>query len=128
MEGMYPKKGKVILHVDMNSFFASVEMAYDAGLKGKPLAIAGNVEERRGIIVTCSYEARKFGVKTTMPIWQGKKLCPELIVLKPNFDRYRKTSIAIFELMRQYTELVEPVSIDEGYLDITGCSELGSSD
>ncbi|MBA9027326.1 DNA polymerase IV [Peribacillus huizhouensis] len=126
MDEMYPRNGKVILHVDMNSFFASVEMAYDAGLKGKPLAIAGNVEERRGIIITCSYEARKFGVKTTMPIWQGKKLCPELIILKPNFDRYRKTSIAIFELMRQYTDLVEPVSIDEGYLDITGCAELGS--
>ena len=83
---MYPKKGRVILHVDMNSFYASVEMANDPSLKGKPLAIAGNVEERRGIIVTCSYEARKFGVKTTMPIWQAKKLCPQLIIQKPNFD------------------------------------------
>ena len=126
MKEMYPKKGRVILHVDMNSFYASVEMAYDPELKGKPVAIAGNVEERRGIIVTCSYEARKFGVKTTMPLWEAKKLCPQLIIRKPNFDRYRTASIAMFEILRNYTELVEPVSIDEGYLDITDSFELGS--
>lgn len=126
MKEMYPKKGKVILHVDMNSFYASVEMAYDPKLKGKPLAIAGNVEERRGIIVTCSYEARKFGVKTTMPLWEARKLCPQLIVMKPNFERYRAVSLAMFEILRHYTELVEPVSIDEGYLDITESFEYGS--
>ncbi|MGE7660986.1 DNA polymerase IV [Peribacillus sp. NPDC097197] len=126
MKDMYPKNGKVILHVDMNSFYASVEMSYDESLKGKPLAIAGNVEERRGIIVTCSYEARKYGVKTTMPIWQAKKICPQLIIKKPNFERYRKASLAIFEVLRQYTEIVEPVSIDEGYLDISECAEWGS--
>ncbi len=123
---MYPKNGRVILHVDMNSFYASVEMAFDPELKGKPLAIAGNVEERRGIIVTCSYEARKLGVKTTMPLWEAKKLCPKLIVMKPNFERYRAASIAMFEILRQYTELVEPVSIDEGYMDITESFSLGS--
>lgn len=126
MKEMYPKNGRVILHVDMNSFYASVEMAYDPNLKGKPLAIAGNVEERRGIIVTCSYEARKFGVKTTMPLWEAKKLCPELIVMKPNFERYRAASIGMFTILRQYTELVEPVSIDEGYLDISESFEFGS--
>ncbi|MBT2677599.1 DNA polymerase IV [Bacillus sp. ISL-35] len=126
MKEMYPKKGRVILHVDMNSFYASVEMAYDSELKGKPLAIAGNPEERRGIIVTCSYEARKFGVKTTMPLWEAKKLCPELIIKTPNFDRYRAASGAMFDILRQYTELVEPVSIDEGYMDITDCAELGA--
>ncbi|MDQ0976049.1 nucleotidyltransferase/DNA polymerase involved in DNA repair [Neobacillus niacini] len=126
MKEMYPKKGRVILHVDMNSFYASVEMAYEPELKGKPVAIAGNVEERRGIIITCSYEARKFGVKTTMPLWEAKKLCPQLIIRKPNFDRYRTASIAMFEILRNYTELVEPVSIDEGYMDITDSFELGS--
>ncbi|MEH7545637.1 DNA polymerase IV [Neobacillus vireti] len=126
MKEMYPKNGRVILHVDMNSFYASVEMAYDPELKGKPLAIAGNVEERRGIIVTCSYEARKFGVKTTMPLWEAKKLCPQLVVMKPNFERYRAASTAMFEILRQYTELVEPVSIDEGYMDITESFSLGS--
>ncbi|WP_040208215.1 DNA polymerase IV [Neobacillus jeddahensis] len=126
MKEMYPKNGRVILHVDMNSFFASVEMAYDPTLKGKPLAIAGNVEERRGIIVTCSYEARKFGVKTTMPLWEAKKLCPQLVVRKPNFDRYRAASLGMFEILRQYTHLVEPVSIDEGYMDISESFEFGS--
>jgi DNA polymerase-4 len=126
MKEMYPKNGKVILHVDMNSFYASVEMAYDPNLKGKPLAIAGNVEERRGIIITCNYEARKFGVKTTMPLWEARKLCPQLIVMKPNFERYRTVSIGMFEILRHYTELVEPVSIDEGYLDITESFEYGS--
>jgi DNA polymerase IV len=126
MREFYPKKGRVILHVDMNSFYASVEMAYDSTLKGRPLAIAGNVEERRGIIITCSYEARKYGVKTTMPIWEAKKLCPKLILMKPNFDRYRASSLAMFEILRQYSDLVEPVSIDEGYVDITDSYHLGS--
>jgi len=123
---MYPKKGKVILHVDMNSFYASVEVAYDPSLQGKPLAIAGNVEERKGIIVTCSYEARAFGVKTTMPLWEAKRKCPNLIVRKPNFERYRRASLAMFDILRTYTDLVEPVSIDEGYMDITACYETGS--
>jgi DNA polymerase IV len=126
MKNMYPKNGRVILHVDMNSFYASVEMAYDPSLKGKPLAIAGNPEERRGIIVTCSYEARSFGVKTTMPLWEARKLCPNLIVKKPDFEKYRAASMGMFELLNQISKLVEPVSIDEGYVDITDCFELGS--
>ncbi|WP_246944809.1 DNA polymerase IV [Bacillus pinisoli] len=126
MKNMYPKKGRVILHVDMNSFYASVEVAYDPSLSGKPLAIAGNPEERRGIIVTCSYEARALGIKTTMPLWEAKRLCPQLIVMTPNFDRYRKASLAMFDYLRTYTHMVQPVSIDEGYMDITECYELGS--
>ncbi|WP_078545887.1 DNA polymerase IV [Litchfieldia alkalitelluris] len=126
MKQMYPKNGRVILHVDMNSFYASVEMAYDPLLKGKPLAIAGNVEERRGIIITCSYEARSKGVKTTMPLWEAKRLCPDLIIKKPNFERYRKASLAMFEFLKTYTSVVEPVSVDEGYMDITDCFEQGA--
>jgi len=126
MKEYYPKKGRVILHVDMNSFYASVEMAYDSSLKGKPLAIAGNAKERKGIIVTCSYEARKYGVKTTMPLWEAKKLCPQLIIMTPNFPRYRTASIAMFQILHEFSELVEPVSIDEGYIDITICYELGT--
>ncbi|KYC95140.1 DNA polymerase IV [Heyndrickxia sporothermodurans] len=126
MKQYYPKNGRVILHVDMNSFFASVEMAYDASLKGKPIAVAGNPEERKGIVVTCSYEARKFGVKTTMTVWEAKKRCPQLIILRPNFTRYREASEAMFRILRQYSELVEPVSIDEGYIDITESYELGT--
>jgi DNA polymerase-4 len=113
------RKHRVIFHVDMNSFYASVEMAFDPSLKGKAIAVAGNPKERKGIIVTCSYEARKYGVKTTMPIWEAKKLCPQLLILPPNFDRYRAASIGLFTILRQYTHLVEPVSIDEGYMDVS---------
>ena len=112
-------KARIIFHIDMNSFYASVEMAHDPSLRGKPVAVAGNIEERKGIIITCSYEARAYGVKTTMPIWEAKKKCPELILRKPNFDRYRASSLAMFDLLRNYTDLVEPVSIDEGYIDVT---------
>lgn len=111
--------GRIIFHVDMNSFYASVEAAHNPDLRGKPLAIAGNVEERKGIVVTSSYEARKMGVKTTMPLWEARKHCPELLVMPPNFPLYRQTSLQIFELLESYTPLVQPVSIDEGYLDIT---------
>lgn len=112
-------KAKVIFHVDMNSFYASVEMAYNPSLKGKPVAIAGNPEQRKGIVVTSSYEARAEGVKTTMPLWEAKKLCPSLIVIRPNFERYRDVSAKIFRLLAEITDLVEPVSIDEGFMDVT---------
>lgn len=112
-------KARVILHIDMNSFYASVEVAHNSTLKGKPLAIAGNAKERRGVIVTCSYEARAYGVRATMPVWEAMKKCPNLILMEPNFDRYREASMKMFDLLRQYSDLVEPVSIDEGYLDIT---------
>jgi DNA polymerase IV len=126
MKQYYPKDGRVIFHVDMNSFYASVEMALDPSLRGKPVAVAGNAKERRGIIVTSSYEARAKGVKTTMPIWEAKKHCPDLIVMEPNFDRYRQASLQIFQLLREYTPLVEPVSIDEGYMDISSCYHIGT--
>lgn len=112
-------KSRIIFHVDMNSFYASVEAAYDPELLGKPLAIAGNAKERRGIVVTASYEARAKGVKPPMPLWEAKKLCPELLVRQPNFDRYRLASTQMFQLLYEYTPLVEPVSIDEGYMDVT---------
>src|SRR5690606_33609023 len=113
------KRARIIFHVDMNSFYASVEMAHNPKLKGKPLAVAGNPEERKGIIVTSSYEARAKGVKTAMPLWEAKKLCPELIVVRPNFERYRETSRKIFQLLAEITPIIEPVSIDEGYMDVT---------
>lgn len=103
----------------MNSFYASVEQAHDPSLKGKAIAIAGNPKERRGILVTCSYEARAKGVYTTMSVWEAKRKCPELILLPPNFERYRIASKAMFDILRSYTNLVEPVSIDEGYMDVT---------
>src|SRR5699024_4214300 len=125
MSQWYPKKGRVILHIDMNCFYASVEMSLHPKLKGKPVAIAGNPEERKGIIVTSSYEARAKGIKTTMPLWEARKLCPELIVLPPHFDQYRLASQQMFKILADITPLLEPISIDEGYLDITDCQELG---
>ncbi|GAA0296574.1 DNA polymerase-4 [Gracilibacillus halotolerans] len=122
----YPKKGRVILHADMNSFYASVETADDPRLRGKPLAIAGNPDERKGIIVTCNYEARAYGIKTTMALWQAKKLCKDLIVKRPNMDRYREISREIFAIFEEFTPFVEPISIDEGYLDISECYEQGT--
>lgn len=123
METKQKNKARVILHVDMNSFYASVEVAHNPTLKGKPLAIAGNAKERRGVVVTCSYEARAFGVRATMPVWEAMKKCPNLILMEPNFERYREASMKMFDLLRQYSDLVEPVSIDEGYVDITDCYE-----
>ena len=117
-------RAKVILHLDMNSFFASVEQAHDPTLKGIPMAVAGNPKERRGILVTCSYEARALGIYTTMTVGDAKRLCPDLVIVPPDFEKYRTASSAIFDLLRTYTELVEPVSIDEAYIDITAIGGL----
>jgi DNA polymerase IV len=116
-------KRRIIFHVDMNSFYASVEMAENPDLRGKPLAVAGNVEERKGIIITCSYEAREKGVKTTMPLWQARKLCPDMVVVPPDFETYKSYSSRMFQLLQEYTVWVEPVSIDEGYMDVTECKQ-----
>lgn len=116
---MMVKKAKVIFHIDMNSFYASVEIAHNPKLKGKPVAIAGNPEERKGIIVTSSYEARAKGVKTTMPLWQARRLCPNLIVIRPDFTKYRAMSAKIFKTLADIAPIIEPVSIDEGYIDVT---------
>lgn len=115
--------GRVIFHIDMNSFYASVEQSHDPTLKGKALAIAGNPKERRGIIVTCSYEARAHGIFTTMQVHEAKRKMPSLIVMAPNFERYRTASKAMFDILRSYTDNVEPVSIDEGYVDVTELAE-----
>ncbi len=114
---------RVIFHIDMNSFYASVEQAHNPELKGKALAIAGNPKERRGIIVTCSYEARAYGIYTTMQVHEAKRKYPDLLLMPPNFERYREASKAMFDILRSFTELVEPVSIDEGYLDVTLLTE-----
>ncbi|MCM3357130.1 MULTISPECIES: DNA polymerase IV [unclassified Psychrobacillus] len=113
------KRNRIIFHLDMNSFYASVEQAHNPSLKGKPIAVAGNPKERRGILVTCSYEARARGIYTTMSVWEAKRKCPELILLPPNFESYRAASKAMFDILRSYTPMVEPVSIDEGYIDLT---------
>ncbi|MCE7700123.1 MAG: DNA polymerase IV [Methanobacterium paludis] len=110
---------RIIFHVDMNSFYASVEVVLHPEWRGKPLAIAGKPEERHGIVVTSSYEARKRGVRTTMTIQEAIRKCPELIVKHPDFGQYRAMSDRLFQFLRGYTALVEKASIDEGYMDMT---------
>lgn len=108
---------KVILHVDMDAFFASVEQNDNKKLKGKPV-IVGGVSER-GVVSTCSYEARKFGVKSAMPIFIAQKLCPQGVYLKVRYYRYKEVSNKIFNIFKEVTPIIEPLSIDEAFLDIT---------
>ena len=121
------KRGRVILHLDMNAFYCSVHEAEEPDkYAGRPTAVAGSVELRKGIIVTCSYPARARGVRTGMTVRQGLRLCPELMLIQPDFNLYRRYSKGFMEIAAQYTPLLETVSIDECYLDITGSAAFGS--
>jgi len=106
-----------IIHVDMDAFYASVEQMDHPELKGKPLAVGGS--EVRGVVSAASYEARKFGVKSAMSGIQAKRNCPELVFVRPRFDRYKEISDKIRKIFHEYTDLVEPLSLDEAYLDVT---------
>jgi len=106
-----------IIHVDMDAFFASVEQMDNPELKGKPIAVGGG--GKRGVVSAASYEARKFGVKSAMAGTLAAKLCPELIFVRTNFERYKEISQQIRRIFYDYTDLVEPLSLDEAYLDVT---------
>jgi len=106
-----------IIHIDMDAFYASVEQMDNPLLKGKPLAVGGS--EVRGVVSAASYEARKFGVRSAMSGVQAKKLCPEILFVPPRFDRYKEISRKIRKIFFEYTDLVEPLSLDEAYLDVT---------
>ncbi len=106
-----------IIHVDMDAFYASVEQLDNPQLRGKPIAVGGG--EDRGVVAAASYEARKFGVRSAMSGYLAKKNCPELIFVKPRFDRYKEISTRIRKIFYDYTDLVEPLSLDEAYLDVT---------
>ena len=107
-----------IIHCDCDCFYASVEMRDDPRLRELPLAIGGQADQR-GVIATCNYVARKFGVRSAMPTSQALKLCPDLVVMRPNMEKYRVASRQIMTIYRDYTELVEPLSLDEAYLDVS---------
>ena len=106
-----------IVHIDMDAFYASVEQRDNPDLKGKPIGVGGG--GRRGVLTTASYEARKFGVRSAMPGFKARQLCPELIFVPPRFDAYKQVSHQIRSIFSEYTDLIEPLSLDEAYLDVT---------
>lgn len=112
---------RTILHSDLNSFYASVEMMLDPSLRGKAVAVCGSTEDRHGIVLAKSELAKKAGIKTGMVTWEAKRLCPELMVLHPNFEQYVKYSKLTREIYQRYTDRVEPFGMDECWLDLTGC-------
>jgi DNA polymerase-4 len=107
-----------IIHCDCDCFYASVEMRDDPSLVGRPLAVGGRADQR-GVIATCNYEARRFGIHSAMATAQAMKLCPDLILIPPNMEKYRIASTQIMDIYRDYTDLVEPLSLDEAYLDVS---------
>ncbi len=114
-----PKYQRKIIHIDMDAFYASVEQRDNPELRGKPIAVGGSPEGRGGVVATASYEARKFGVRSAMPSKTALQLCPDLIFVYPRFSAYKEASKSIREIFRRHTELIEPLSLDEAYLDVT---------
>jgi nucleotidyltransferase/DNA polymerase involved in DNA repair len=112
---------KTILHIDMNAFFASVEQRADPALRGKAMAVVGS--EHRGVILSPSYEARAFGVKTGMMYWEARQKCPEIVLVPADSAKYSYACERLIEIWKAFTPLIELFSIDEAFLDVTGCDE-----
>ena len=118
---------RAILHSDLNSFYASVEMMLDPKLRGKAVAVCGATEERHGIVLAKSEQAKKAGVKTGMTNWEARQACPGLTVVPPQYDQYLKFSKLVHQIYYRYTDLVEPYGMDECWLDVSGSSIFGSA-
>jgi DNA polymerase IV len=112
-----PTRQRKIIHIDMDAFYASVEQRDNPELRGKPVAVGGSRE--RGVVAAASYEAREFGVHSAMPSVAAKRKCPDLIFVRPRFDVYKAVSLQIREIFAEYTPIIEPLSLDEAYLDVT---------
>jgi DNA polymerase-4 len=112
-----PARQRKIIHIDMDAFYASVEQRDNPELRGKPVAVGGSRE--RGVVAAASYEARKFGVRSAMPSITAKRQCPDLVFVKPRFDAYKAVSLQIREIFAEHTHLIEPLALDEAYLDVT---------
>src|SRR5437868_8894184 len=106
-----------IIHIDMDAFYASVEQRDNPELRGKPVAVGG--PRARGVVAAASYEAREFGVHSAMPSLIAKRRCPDLIFVEPRFDAYKAISLQIRQIFAEYTLVIEPLSLDEAYLDVT---------
>ena len=112
-----PMVNRKIIHVDMDQFYAAVEQRDNPELKGKPIAVGHDAE--RGVVSTASYEARRFGVHSALSIQVAKRLCPKLIIVEPHFQRYKEVSAQLHQIFHDYTDLIEPISLDEAFLDVT---------
>lgn len=115
----------MILHIDMDAFFAAIEQRDNPALKNKPVIVSGN--SKRSVVSTASYEARKFGIRSAMPVFQAKQRCDHLLIVPGNMKKYKANSIKIMEIISHFSPLVEQVSIDEAYVDIQGCERLFGS-
>lgn len=113
---------RAILHVDMDAFFAAVEQRDNPELRGKPILVGGS--GNRGVVTTASYEARPFGCGSAQPMAVARRLCPQAVVVKPRYDAYREASDRVFEILESFTPIVQPISIDEAFLDVTGSTRL----
>ncbi len=109
---------RVILHCDMNNFYASVECMLNPELKNKPVAVCGSVEERHGIVLAKNYAAKAFGVSTGEAIWQAKQKCQDLVIVEPHYEQYMKFSKLAREIYGRYTDQIEPYGMDECWLDV----------
>src|ERR1700716_1888447 len=116
-EGASPGTLRKIINIDMDAFYASVEQRDAPELRGQPVAVGGSQE--RGVVAAASYEARAFGVHSAMPSVIAKRKCPDLVFVKPRFDAYKAISLQIREVFAKYTPIIEPLSLDEAYLDVT---------
>lgn len=115
---------RTILHCDLNSFYASVELFLNPSLRGLPVAVCGSKEERHGIVLAKTDEAKKYGVRTAEAIWEAQRKCPQLVIIPPHHDEYVKFSQRVRKIYEEYTDLVEPFGIDECWLDVTGSERL----
>ncbi len=115
---------QIILHSDLNCFYAAVEMMEHPELRGKPIAVCGSTEDRHGIVLTKSYEAKVAGVKTGMANWQAKQVCPKLIIVPPNYDKYLKMSRLVRSIYARYSDQIEPFGMDECWIAIHGCQNI----
>src|ERR1700749_2818179 len=128
MEKGAAENHRKIIHIDMDAFYASVEQRDNPEYRGKPLVVGGSPEGRGGVVATASYEARKFGIRSAMSSKQALQLCPHALFVRPRFDAYKEASQQIRGIFSRYTDLIEPLSLDEAYLDVTSDKQdIGSA-